>query len=1055
MPSSNRLLARSQVFFFFSGATGLIYQVLWTRRLTLTFGHTVLAVATVLTAFMAGLALGSMVAGRWTDRPGERAGGYFLGVYGYLEGFIGVWALLTLPLLALAESFYIGLASSGVSGLQLQVACFAAAAVVLVPPTTAMGATVPILTRLLVTQPGEIGPILSRLYGLNTLGALLGAGLGGFLLLPTLGLTTSLVLTALVNGAIAYGALQEAKLHPAPAEPPTPKKAKKKSKKSKRKEQNPVKETSSLGWLVPFTFCLAGFASMAYQVAWNRTLCLSIGSSVYAFSTILVVFLAGLGLGSLLYPRLMRNRPLQLGLLAYLYLGIAISGALTIPGVAVMPKVFLATFSLASGNFLAVIVLEAILVGGLLLLPTFLMGLGFPLATALYASSFGKLGRSVGEVYGANTLGCILGAFLTGFGMIPILGAQWALKVATLVYLFSALVLLLAQTERSPWKGLATVALVCLTVVAWPRWNPGVMASGVGIYTSSTGDSRKNQFKPPALYLEGLSSTVSFHFTGEHWSVPHMRVNGKVDASRGSGDRLTQYFLAYLPCLLHPEPKRVAVIGLGGGFTVEAVAQCPAVETIDCAELEPAVLEAAEYWKPYNSRVLEDERVKIHINDGRTFVLAAQHKYDVLISEPSNPWIAGIGNLFTRDFYARASEQLAENGIMCQWFNIYAVSTEDVRMVLRSFYEVFPQGHVWQSSGGDLIMIGAQQPVPVSLSPFRQAWQDSEAMQRHFFESGLYHPDILAGHYLMDREAALKFAGQGVFNTDDRPLLEFSAPFSLYDREALGHNADALWKASQGSQFPGLDDDAQLRAWSLFGAINLGRMSQVEAGLEQLGDIPEAYLLRALVLKTNPKAGPHKKRLFEECQEKYPDHPLLLAIWGDAAYTHHEYRQAAEVYRRALEKPLPGSQASVNSKLGQALLHLGEDEEAAQALMKSAQLAPTESTALALAGGVYAKARDNEKALPVLKEALKRNPIELVALQNMAVVLFNTGNFKAGEQAMRQFLSLEPGYAPGWRKLGQMRQHLKDIPGSRRAFQRALAIDPQDEPAKKALESLP
>ncbi|MCA9797473.1 MAG: fused MFS/spermidine synthase, partial [Candidatus Eremiobacteraeota bacterium] len=266
------LLYWSQVFFFFSGATGLIYQVLWTRRLTLTYGHTVLAVSTVLTAFMAGLALGSLVVGRSSDaRVGQVDGAKFLAYYGWLEGFIGVWALATLPMLGLVEKAYVHLASNGTSGLPLHVACFIGAGLVLIPPTTAMGGTVPLLTRLLVHRQEDLGRILSRLYGLNTLGAVVGAGLAGFVLLPSLGLVLTLILTALVNLAIGVSAVRlgnSTALGVGPAQD----------------ERSASASLPAKLWVIPLCFALAGGASMAYQVAWNRALALSLGSSVYAFS---------------------------------------------------------------------------------------------------------------------------------------------------------------------------------------------------------------------------------------------------------------------------------------------------------------------------------------------------------------------------------------------------------------------------------------------------------------------------------------------------------------------------------------------------------------------------------------------------------------------------------------------------------------------------------------------------------------------------------------------------------------------------------------------------
>jgi spermidine synthase len=745
----NRFLRWVQIFFFLSGGTGLVYQVLWTRRLTLTFGHTVLAVSAVLTAFMAGLALGSLMAGRWTDSPAHpRRAAELLRTYGYLEGLVGIWALLSLPLLGLAEGLYVKLSASGISGLPLHLACFAFALVMLVPPTTAMGATVPLLAKLLVERKDLVGPILSRLYGLNTLGALVGAALGGFVLLPKFGLTMSMALAAAVNLMVAGGAIFQASKYPSIST--GSESLKKKSKRSKKvavqSSAGPVVARPADEWafLVPWSFGLAGLGSMVYQVAWNRSICLSIGSSVYAFSAILVSFLAGLAFGSLLYARLARGRAAKVSTLGWLYFGIACTGGMTILGVTWLPSAYLDLAPWIAGSFPRAFAVNVLLTWTLLCLPTLLMGLGFPLATDLYSSSLEKLGVSVGRIYGANTLGCIFGAFLTGFFLVPNLGAQNALKIATMCYLLNALIILAAVTTRRARVIGVTACLAAATaVLALPAWNQSVLTSGVAVYVDQYLKDGRN-YSYPIFFRDGLSSTVSFHLTGDNWEYPNMRVNGKVDASLGEGDRCTQYMLGYLPAFLHKAPEKVAVIGLGGGFTIEALLQVPEIREIHCAELEPAVLQAGEYWAPYNGGVLEDPRVKVTINDGRTFILASQSKFDLIVSEPSNPWIAGIGNLFTRDFYLRAKEKLNRDGIMCQWFNLYAVSPDDMTMVIRTFYDVFPQGSLWQSSGGDLILIGSALPTQLDIDRIAKIWKGSENVKRHFFQAAIYRPDYFS-----------------------------------------------------------------------------------------------------------------------------------------------------------------------------------------------------------------------------------------------------------------------------------------------------------------------
>ncbi len=549
-------------FFLVSGLTGLLYQVLWTRRLTLTFGHTILGVSTVVTAFMAGLALGSLLAGRWCDQGSRR----YLTAYAKLEGFIGLWALATLPLLNLVEAQYIAASAGGSTEFSLRLLCFVSAALVLLPPTTAMGATLPVLTKLLGSQESNLGVTLARLYGLNTLGALLGAGLAGFVLLPALGLNWSMTLGAVLNLAIAAAAMRLDE-----GESGSP----------------PSNQTyESAGFIYPLTFALAGASSMVYQVAWTRSLALSIGSSTYAFSLILIVFLGGLSLGSLLYPYLFGRVEVRRAHLAYAYLGIGGLGAVLIPILGALPSLFLRVFPWANNNFAKVLVLDFALFSLILIPPTLVMGLTFPLVTALYNRSMGRLGRSVGEVYSANTLGCIIGSFATGFFLIPSLGAQMSLKLASATYLACGLWLGLGVVGSR--LAVATVALLGLVFTAWIKpWNQAAMTAGVSVHAAyHSQQAERTLWVPPAFLRDGISSTVSVHFSEPFFRTVAVRVNGKADASTGPGDRLTQYLFGYIPAFLHGQPCQVAVIGFRAGFTLEAVKSVPGVERIDCAELE-------------------------------------------------------------------------------------------------------------------------------------------------------------------------------------------------------------------------------------------------------------------------------------------------------------------------------------------------------------------------------------------------------------------------------------------------------------------------------------
>ena len=428
MEKSRSKLIWTLALFFFSGATSLVYEVLWTRRLSLTFGHTVLAVSTVLTVFMSGLALGSFVAGRWSDKERERlretsSGGgpaRFLALYGKLEIGIGMWAVLSLFMLNGVESLYLAAARAGTGGTALYAIVFLGSFIVLLPPTTAMGATLPVFTQLLVATKQDVGAWLSRIYGWNTLGACLGAGLGGFLLLPSLGLKLSVGAAALGNLTIGLLAIKVAgSLQLESAE---------------EDESIPHEEGGGGGSLVlPVAFGFSGFAAMIYQLGWTRGLILSIGSSTYSFAIILTAFLASLGLGSLIYKRVMSVRSPRIVHLAYLQFGIALSALATTGLIGTLPGVMVRVIPALKYEFVKILLFDFALCAGLMLLPTLAMGLTFPLVTHLYTDQLSSLGKRLGEAYAANTLGAILGSFLGGFLLVPHIGAHKSLLAAVLL----------------------------------------------------------------------------------------------------------------------------------------------------------------------------------------------------------------------------------------------------------------------------------------------------------------------------------------------------------------------------------------------------------------------------------------------------------------------------------------------------------------------------------------------------------------------------------------------------------------------------------------------
>jgi len=780
--------------FFFSGLTGLIYQVLWTRRLNLTFGHSILAVSTVVTAYMGGLALGSALGGRWSDRHlrASQKASWFLARYGHLEAFIGIWALLSLPLLDGVEWFYLTMSSRGVEGSSLHLLAFLASALVLLPPTTAMGATLPLLSCLYNNHPAGLGKTLARLYSTNTFGAVVGVALAGFLFLPVLGFKVSMALSAALNLLIGATAATVSRRLQGRL-------------RSETLVERPSVVPASL--LLPLGFAITGALSMVFQVGWTRSLSLSLGCSVYAFSSILLVFLGGITLGSAFYARRKTSTRPDFGHLSVVFAGIGLSGAMAIFLLGYLPLAFVRFFPYVSDHYWQVLLLDLALCCVVLIVPTWLMGLSFPMVTQLYHdSSSGQLGQSVGNIYGANTLGCIVGSFAAGFVLIPSLGVQRSLQLAACGFFWVAAIYAYQSRKSVARFAAAILLLLGPTSVFLPNWDSALMSAGVATHASGKLSLDNFVRHQPMFYGDGISGSVAILC----WAPGGLtlRVNGKPESSLAVPDRLDQTLLGLLPHFYVRDPKHVGVIGLGSGLTLRALAGSKKVESAICAELEPLVIETDRYWAPYNGQILADPRVKARYADGRTMIMGSDRPFDALVSVPSNPWIAGIGNLYTQDFYQSVRDKLNPGGVYLQWVNLYAISPADLQIILRTFHSVFPEAQLW-AIGGDIALIGGNGRASRDL--MQDYYREALWLRLELAEIGFSSVDQLVGSYLCPLATAVEHIPAGPLNTDDNPILEYSAPFSMYSGESYSKNLHWMYSMRQAySRGPdGIELDAQ------------------------------------------------------------------------------------------------------------------------------------------------------------------------------------------------------------------------------------------------------
>ncbi len=985
MLASRASLVWTLALFFLSGATSLVYEVLWTRRLSLTFGHTVLAVSTVLTVFMTGLALGSFLAGRWSD--GERArlssagdargAGRFLALYGYLELFIGAWGVLSLFFLNGVESIYLAAAQSGTEGAALYAIVFLGSFVVLLPPTTAMGATLPVFTQLLVVTKAAVGTWLSRIYGWNTLGACCGAAIGGFLLLPLYGLKLSVVGAAfgnLVIGGVAILAARRLDFG--------------------RLVDPPVDQDDSAAGggerrgslLLPVAFGLSGFAAMVYQLGWTRGLILSMGSSTYSFSIILTAFLASLGLGSLIYKKTMGERVPRIWHLGVLQFAIGLSGLLATYAIGRLPEVMVWAVPNLGHHFLKIMLFDFAIVLALMFLPTLAMGLTFPLVTHLYTEKLTSLGRRLGEAYAANTCGAIAGSFLGGFFLVPTFGAQKALLGAVSLNLIVGLVLAFAGNKEgrggaaAPRTGLLVTALLGFALVAFvPRWNPTELSAGAGIYANAD-----HFLFQPAYYKDGVSATVTVGFNGPH--APYLKVNGKTDASLGQEDMAHQVLLGLLPLTLHHQPKKVALVGLGSGVTAACLAAAQDVEKIRCAELEPAVVEVQKFFAPYVERVAENPKLDLQVNDGRTFILGSPEKFDLIISQPSNPWIAGIGNLYTEDFYRACAEQLEPKGIMCQWINVYAVSKADVDMVLATFFEVFPEGLLFQIGPGDLIILGSSEPVALDANRMQKLWEE-DSVAYWFQTIGLLTPDYLYGTFVATRKEVMdRYTSETLptLNTDDRPLLEFRAPLSLYTRDP---EVEGFSDTFPSLLPPGVPVDPSTTVNALLGRMQVGRFLSTEKRIDEAlrAQLPGAPLAGAVLAQRTGDLEA-AEGLLRALPPSYADEIPTQIKLGDMRSLAEQWSTALLHYERALKKPLPGSRYPLNMKAGRAAQRSGDSELALEYFGKAADLTDRPDPLAEIGAIHFDFQRDLNKSKEAYSEALRRDPYNYISHFGLALI---------------------------------------------------------------------
>ncbi len=728
--------------FFLSGMAGLIYQVAWSRLLTLLIGVGIFAITAVVCTFMAGLALGAYLIGRWGDRWRDP----FL-AYGIIEGTIGVYAALTPWIFQAAQPIYIwGFNHFDRAGLNTFRVLLSAA--ILLVPTSLMGGTLPLLSRAVSRWNERTAIGAGLLYAVNTFGAVAGCLLAGFYLLAIVGVRESLFIAAAINLGIA--ALVIVSRRGVPTEPRATMRPK------------PQAEPSTGAVLLLAIFFFSGFAALGYEVLWTRALLVFLKASTYAFSLMLSVYLFGVAAGSLLVSWFADKirRPL-LGV-AICEFGIAftvVAGMILFPRVHVHATRLVGAVSVQSfGDAVAIMFTEAALI---LLLPTLFMGAMFPFGIAAYHRDVDGVARTVGLLYAVNTGGNILGSILIGFFAIELFGVRNSLVALVGLNLLLGAVALLWLVRR-PALGLVwPVVAVGLIVLINHGISPGVF------YNTITAFGNKIVY-----YREGASDTVAVVERPKEKDRTLIYSDGRGAAATSTAP--WNFYFGHLPMLLHPNPKEVLHICYGSGNSVRALTRHNP-DRIDVIELSPHVREASQYFWT-NEGVISDPRVHLIIEDGRNYVLGTNRTYDVISLEPPNIYTAGVVNLYTQEFYELSRRLLKPRGIMVQWLPTSQLTEKDRGRLIRAFTEAFPYVTVWQQlQSSTILLVGTVEPLAVDVDAIDRRLK-GEAMLKDMQVMKLQDAyGFLSLYSLSDKDTRELVASYSPVH-DDLTMVDYSIP---------------------------------------------------------------------------------------------------------------------------------------------------------------------------------------------------------------------------------------------------------------------------------------
>lgn len=764
-----------------SGAAALIYEVVWFQMLQLSLGSSAVSLGVLLGVFMGGMGLGSWLFPKKVD-PKHHP----LKVYAYLELGIGLCGILVLLVVPLLGGVYTAVAGTGQFSVFLR---GLVAAIVLLPPTLMMGATLPAIARYVETSPRGVA-WMGFFYGGNIAGAVIGTLLAGFYLLRVYDMVTTTFVAVALNAMVAGLGLVLARTAPYDAADAKP-------------AATPVFAKSAK--LVYVAIGMSGLTALASQVVWSRVLSLLFGATVYTFSLILAVFLVGLGIGSSLGSSMahnLKNPRVALGWVQML-LVVALASAAYLTN-ASMPfwPINPSISSAPAFNFQLDIMRAAfVVVPGAIL-----WGMSFPLALASVAEKGQDPARLVGGVYAANTVGAIIGALFASLLAIAWIGSTNLQMILIGICAISGLMLLASQADEQATRGRSQVPSMILLVLVTA--GAGLLARSVppmpGILVAYGRYAATWVGQNEIVYTgEGMMASVAVTRTPN--GVLNYHNAGKVQASSEPQDMRLQRMLGHMTTLIPENPKTVVVIGCGAGVTAGAVSVDPTLTQVTIAEIEPLVPRVVStYFAEHNFDVIRNPRVRVHLDDARHFLLTTKEKFDAITSDPLDPWVKGAATLYTREFFQLVKSRLNPGGVVTLFVQLYESSDAAVKSEVATFLEAFPQGAVFANTingqGYDLVLVGQLDPKPIDVDRVQRRLSDpaNAIIARSLSEIGINSAVDLFATYGGRVDDMQRWLAGAQINTDRNLRLQYLAGLGLN----LYQSAEIYRNMSAEARFP-------------------------------------------------------------------------------------------------------------------------------------------------------------------------------------------------------------------------------------------------------------